>query len=326
MEYYPIEVIQAAGMNDSQLPKLKKILQAYPDYVHTTNPQGDNALLLAVKEGNNEIAKFLITKTLIDIHYKNSFGNALNIAIQYNNHQMIFYLLKLGVMIEYPYIAAIKGNNEIHVIKTLYKLKYNINEKNFEGNAFTLAVQNNNTKCALFLLKNGADINVPNQKGIHPYLISIENFNVLLADFYTKNDYLEKVDVVTTLNSSPFAKSPLTTLKTLSLDYRFSNKSFYKVWKKTRFDLYDLKQWEETICPHQALLLQDDKNLSKFKFFFKHIPPDFQLSLRKYFIDIIQQRYLYVPKILNFLQHPPLFKSLSKTLKVNTSNTSISKI
>lgn len=93
VQYYPIELFHWAGMEDSNLHMVADILEAHPEYVHEKNGSGDNCLLIAVKSGNIEIAKFIIENSTIDINYTTREGNALFLSASNGKEEIFDYLL-----------------------------------------------------------------------------------------------------------------------------------------------------------------------------------------------------------------------------------------
>ena len=113
VQYYPIELFHWSGMKDSNIHVVADILEAHPEYVHEKNGSGDNCLLIAVKSGNIEIAKYIIENSTIDINYTTKEGNALFAsASQGNNHILDYLLTRPEVNI---HLKNMRGESIYHV-------------------------------------------------------------------------------------------------------------------------------------------------------------------------------------------------------------------
>lgn len=110
LEYYPIELLHWAGMNDTCLNEIEDILNKYPEYIHTQNQQKDNALIIATRTGNIGIVKYLVERTDIDINHCTLEGNALMIAIHYKKEEIALYLIEKGIALD---IKNYKNHNSL---------------------------------------------------------------------------------------------------------------------------------------------------------------------------------------------------------------------
>ena len=127
-KYYPIELLHWSGMNDENIDKVKIILDTHPEYINTLNSLHDNALIIACRMGNLEIAKYLVENTNIDIQHATKEGNALTVAVEKKHKEIIDYLvLNSDIEIE-------RRIQEIELIKELkIKRTYRDLNKNLEG-------------------------------------------------------------------------------------------------------------------------------------------------------------------------------------------------
>lgn len=133
-KHYPIEVLHWAGMNDTCLPDLQKVLEQCPQYLDFKNQYEENALIIASREDNIHIVRYLVEEMHIDINYANNEDNALFAAIRKNSKETIAYLLSLPQL-------------NVHFINNAGK------------NAFHIAAYVGNDDAVELLLQRGVDIN-----------------------------------------------------------------------------------------------------------------------------------------------------------------------
>jgi Ankyrin repeat len=93
-EYYPIELLHWAGMEDKHLLMIEEILDAHPEYINTMNNHKDNALMIAARLNNIEIVKYFLDKTDIDYKHVSSEGNFFMVALKYNQKTLVKALLE----------------------------------------------------------------------------------------------------------------------------------------------------------------------------------------------------------------------------------------
>lgn len=131
---YPIEVLHWAGMNDSYLYELKRIIHESPELLNTTSKTNDNALIIASASNNIEMVKYLVEYTDIDQTLVGDSGNAFLAALKHNNTAIALYLAKHSKISIYEHdstgksayhIAAFYGNDD--VIQFLLEKEVNIN-------------------------------------------------------------------------------------------------------------------------------------------------------------------------------------------------------
>lgn len=118
LEYYPIEAIHWAGMENNSLDKMMDILNKYPEYVHATTAYNDTPLIIAAKQGPYAMLELLLNRGA-KIDAANNVGHtALRVVVQRVNANnvdtiipMLLLLLNHGASIEK---AGILGNLHLH--------------------------------------------------------------------------------------------------------------------------------------------------------------------------------------------------------------------
>jgi ankyrin repeat protein len=158
-------------------------------------------LHIAVKNNNNEITKFLIQKGL-NISARDESGNSpLKWSIKNNKIKMAELLISLGAnKTEFQdkdedgqtmlHLASKEG--DLTAMAFILKNKADINARNYPDNntALQLAIINKQTKTALALIKENADITVRNEQGDTPLHLAVRNrdFQVTQALILGKAD------------------------------------------------------------------------------------------------------------------------------------------
>ena len=163
----------------------------------TADPRkGCPPLHLAVKKGNEELTKFLLSKGA-DVNAIGTSGTtSLHIATEHGNLKIVEFLLKHGARVNSAYtsifqegytplhVAAEKGGKEI--IELLLSRGADINAKGKDGTTpLHVATEKDNLNIVELLLKHGADIYSKTQRGGTPLCFAIESrhekvVNVLL--------------------------------------------------------------------------------------------------------------------------------------------------
>lgn len=111
-KYHDIELFHWAGMLSDNVEEVEKILVAHPEYINSVNRYDDNCLFIAIRSGNFNIVKYLVSKTDIDINYQNKDGlgipneNALMCAIHNRKLNIAEFL------IETPNVNLLLKNSE----------------------------------------------------------------------------------------------------------------------------------------------------------------------------------------------------------------------
>lgn len=140
-DYYPIELLHWAGMQDKHLCMIEDILEQYPEYINTLNNHNDNALIIATRLNNIAIVKYLLEKTDIDYKQRNKEGNFFMIAIKYGHEKLV------------------------KMVTEEYLHKVDLNEKNYEGKTFAHLAAN-----------KGYDFIFENPEFIAPYIHIKDDF------------------------------------------------------------------------------------------------------------------------------------------------------
>lgn len=107
LEYYPIEAIHWAGMENNSLEKMKDILNKYPEYIHATTGYNDTPLIIAAKEGSYAMLELLLIRGAKVDATNNAGHTALRVLVQRVNANnldniipMILLLLNYGADID----------------------------------------------------------------------------------------------------------------------------------------------------------------------------------------------------------------------------------
>jgi len=149
---------------------IKMLLQAGAD-VESANADGQTALLAVSRTGNVEAAKLLVERGA-KVDAKEKFGGQTPLmwASARRHPKMMEYLISKGANVNAP---SIDRDYQRHVTAEG-------RPKSMDSGGFTpllYATRENCHACVDMLLKNGADINLPDPDGVSPLLLSIMNAN-----------------------------------------------------------------------------------------------------------------------------------------------------
>ncbi len=194
----------------------KIMLDSNKFYVNSTNDFQNSALHYSSIDGNYDITKNLLEYGKINIDGQDRDGDtALLNACRGGHLEVVNLLLNHNANInikndndETPLLLAIELNN-IHLLKILLQ-----NEKIDRNLMFPvhLAAKYNNFKFVKLLISDKTDLNLVDDDGYTPLMISIENFKYNIAKELLLNN---KVDRPNYLNNNyvPFYKSVLLDVK-----------------------------------------------------------------------------------------------------------------
>ena len=170
------------------LNKFEKSLCQEIMYKPVVNNEGFRSMEYAIKFGNLEFVKLLFEKGF-DINKISDFDILpLTVAIQYNNNEIIEFLLNNGAncnilsssfhIIEKDYIKKLEPFSKSDVINLNFKEKYTP--------IHIIAMTNNmknNRYIGKLLIEKGADINIKTNKNNTPLILSISLINVDFTHF-----------------------------------------------------------------------------------------------------------------------------------------------
>lgn len=130
----------------------------------------NTGLMFAVKNGHIEVVKLLLAHKA-PIYHMNSYGEtAFQLAQQTKNAEVVKYLKEYIEHHNFLFHEIDNGVSELRIIKNYT----NINYQNADGATFlTNAILSNNKKIIDYLLKNGADPNLPGSRGFTPLSAAI---------------------------------------------------------------------------------------------------------------------------------------------------------
>jgi ankyrin repeat protein len=161
------EAIQKGDLDD-----IKSIVSEDRAKINERDDSGNTILHNAVREGNIEIVKYLLSQDA-DVNIKNSGGEtALQIAIYSNNEELIKYLVSNGADVNFKGVydesplhdAIMKGN--IEIVKYLVSRGANFNTKNnVQESPLYAAVKNNRLDIVKYLISQGAEVNTKDYVG-----------------------------------------------------------------------------------------------------------------------------------------------------------------
>jgi ankyrin repeat protein len=176
---------------------LKVLLEAGAN-ADSPNPDGQTALLAVARTGNVEAAQLLLNhRATVDAREKWGGQTALMWASARRHPEMMRLLIAKGADVN---ARSIDRNYQRHVTAEG-------RPKNLDSGGFTpllYAARENCIACVEVLLKNGADIDVPDPDGVSPLLVAIMNANWDLArQLITAGADLNQWDI--------FGESPLFT-------------------------------------------------------------------------------------------------------------------
>lgn len=134
--HHPIELLHWCGMPGDHVSRVSNILEDSPKFVDTTNKYGDNALFIAIRSGNIDIANYLIDGNFFNLSNiclsKNMQpdGNVLIHSLLNNLYELSYKLLSRDINLFYTYDH--KCITPLHII--LENNKYDFFEKPFAKN------------------------------------------------------------------------------------------------------------------------------------------------------------------------------------------------
>ena len=202
--------------------KIASILIKNKAYIHITNKDGDTALHQAIWHNHTRLALFLIKNSVPIINLKGRGGySSLSIASAFGNIQIVSSLIKYGAIINNepkngvtPLHHASFGTipsrfypDYLEVISLLLKSGLDINEKDSSGqtplhhasnwyfpnpskhNKYLdkLTYQSEQVKVMNFLIKNGANVNAKDSRGITPLHHASSSENLKAISFLIKS-------------------------------------------------------------------------------------------------------------------------------------------
>jgi len=199
-EYYtPLSM--ASKANDLDLVKFLL------DYGAQTNPEINpkykkyykSALMHAFKQGNEEVAKCLLTKGGADINEKDSDGKTIFMyACENCSNDIIQFIINKNCRIS-DKDEDNKGNTALHYIcqtnnlenkenilkKLIETYKFDINKQNHKGeSALHIVTNKSNASAIRYLIKSGADINIPDMKKFTPFVYACLNGNKKIVSIF----------------------------------------------------------------------------------------------------------------------------------------------
>lgn len=163
--YFPIEALHWAGMQDKDLPNLKKILDIYPDYINVRNKFEDTLLTIAAREGNLKIVQYLVEEKNMNVNQNTPDGNALIVSLKKQHHDVVEYFLNKDIDINttnhlgenYLFLSVPLGSYKILsklVEKNINFNHLNHNNENILFKFFTTCTEHKNYPCFELLLEN----------------------------------------------------------------------------------------------------------------------------------------------------------------------------
>lgn len=155
-----------------------------------------SALSWAVFKDNVDIAKYLINHKASINMTSFSGRNILHYAVQNNNFELTKYLIKNGVKLKdrnsgHDILFEAVKNGNLALVKYLLPLFKYIDRyyliftphRDVRTSLLITAIQNDNIEIAKYLIKNGANINLSNNRGETPILTAMRNKHFELARY-----------------------------------------------------------------------------------------------------------------------------------------------
>ena len=174
--------------------KVLEFLSHHGCNIEQLDIEGNTCLLLACREGNIDIVKYLIEKlsAKVDIHNQNGF-NALHFACWNKSVHLVQYLIRHGLK-QFINYHELGRNAPIHeaasysspaVIQCLLENGANIDEKGaLKQTPLMCATNQKNRSVINFLLENGANKMLTNSVGKTAYdMTNLQDLKILLMPF-----------------------------------------------------------------------------------------------------------------------------------------------
>lgn len=192
-------LIIATANGHSEIVKL--LLENDADIDCRTFPANETPLMIAATNGNTEIARILIEKHA-SIDLTNVTGDdALTLAVIDNHSEIVNLLIENGAKIKgetaIRALTEAAGRNESEILTQLIEMGMDANLKvPGEMPLVVWAVKNGYFDSAKILIKNGADISVPDKDG------------ETALDYAITSGNKEMIDLLKTSKKEPAAASP----------------------------------------------------------------------------------------------------------------------
>ena len=127
LEYYPIEAIHWAGMENNSIEKMIDILNKYPEYIHATTAYNDTPLIIAAKQSSYEMVELLLNRGA-KIDAVNNVGHtALKVVAQRVNANNVDTIIPILLLL-INYGASIEKSGILDNLNLHSKVKETIHE------------------------------------------------------------------------------------------------------------------------------------------------------------------------------------------------------
>ena len=168
---------------------LDPILKRIKDTINVRNKKGDTPLIVALREDNQVLAKYLIDQGA-DVNLSGNNGDTpIYIATKNDNAVLVKYLIDNGANVDkqnthgyVPLNIALERDNEViakYLIDNTTNTNYRVKCSNYgskNGDTFLLiATRNESEILAKYLIDHGANVNKTGENGDTPLIVAAKN-------------------------------------------------------------------------------------------------------------------------------------------------------
>jgi ankyrin repeat protein/uncharacterized caspase-like protein len=154
------------------LDNIESIISEDPSRINEKDSDGDSLLHLAVREGNVDTLKFLISKGA-DVNIKNNYGETpLQIAAHFENAEIVIQLVSNGAEINIKDSLGVTPlhdavyHGQVEIVKYLISQGAEININDIRNKIpLHYAVMDDNIEISKYLITKGADVNARDDDG-----------------------------------------------------------------------------------------------------------------------------------------------------------------
>jgi ankyrin repeat protein len=180
------ETEKKAALSDNS-DYIRNIISENPDRINQIDEDGNSFLHLAVRAGNADIVKFLISKGA-DVNIKDIYGQTpIQIAPHIGNAEVVIQLVSKGAEINIKNsigrtpLHDTVYHNQFQIVKYLVSQGAEINTKDIRSKTpLHDGVINNNVEISKYLITKGADVNVKDGDGKTSLHYAVINENLPL--------------------------------------------------------------------------------------------------------------------------------------------------
>lgn len=190
--------VKYSDLDFNKLDEIKRIIEEDPAKINRRDENGNSLLHMAVRAGNIEIVKYLVSRNA-DVNIENSRNETpLQLAVNESSLEIVKYLISHGADVGVKdnfnktplHNAVIEG--EIELVKFIVSQGPDLNAKdNSRESPLFIAIRHNRLDIANYLISQGAELNSKDNTGRSPLHEAVVNGHFDLV----KNLILQGADI-----------------------------------------------------------------------------------------------------------------------------------